>query len=425
MGFARLAIGITAVAVALTLTAAPSQSAPAPVAGVRAAAQMPGGSPVRARAQFHGTGAVVEAIEQVGDRLVVAGHGISSLTQGNGARVTTDRAGLTATPPGDPSKVTWMGPAGGQWWSLLPDADAQHVYAGSGTGVSKFDLATGRQTWTHGLGGKVTTIESIPGTAYLIVGGYFPGGIAALRKDTGAVAAYSVPQVGEGGFVHHADVQPHGNHWVGVGGFRKVGAATRSQVVMLTLSATAATVTPWDAPVAHGPNGVTPCRSDYTDYLHDVAFLHDGSAFFLVGTGASDRGLCDAVSRFDMGNLNRFASPVWITGTCTDTFWSVGVSPSDAYLLVGGHFKCIGRKHNPTRGTNVSRFSLAALDPSTGNVLPWKADKCRSVGTREISWVDGGVAVGYDCPFFGNHESINADPSPQVARDRFAVLPLP
>ena len=29
----------------------------------------------------------------------------------------------------------------------------------------------------------------------------------------------------------------------------------------LTLSATAATVTPWDAPVAHGPNGATPATA--------------------------------------------------------------------------------------------------------------------------------------------------------------------
>src|SRR3954463_16610935 len=111
------------VVTALSLAAAPSQSAVT-------TATTPGSTPILNRPQFHGSSAVVEAIEQVGSRVVVAGHGITSLTQGNGTTVTTNRAGLTATAPVDPTRVTFTGPAGAQWWSLLPDASGTSVYAG-------------------------------------------------------------------------------------------------------------------------------------------------------------------------------------------------------------------------------------------------------------------------------------------------------
>jgi hypothetical protein len=422
MKFTRALVGAAVVVSTLSLAAAPSQSAVITSA-------TPASTPILNRPQFHGSSAVVEAIEQVGSRVVVAGHGITSLSQGNGTTVTNSKAGLTATASGDPSRVaTFMGPAGGNWWSLLPDADGTHVYAGSSSGVSKFDVGTGAQTWTHSLGGKVASIDSVPGTSFIIVSGSFAGGIAVLRKDTGATASYTVPKLNSGGSILHSDVQPGGNHWVGVGSFKSLGGQTRSQIAMLTLGATSASVTAWDAPMSH-PNGVTPCRSDFANPFHDVAFLRNGSAFFVVSTGASNVGMCDAVSRFNMSNISTTAKPAWITGTCTDTFWSVGSAPDSSYIMVGGHFKCIGQHHSTTggsiSGTNLSRFALAALDPTTGNVLPWKGDKCRAVGTREISWVNGGVAIGYDCTFFGNHESVNPEPSPQIARDRFAVLALP
>ncbi len=414
----------TARTAATAATGATGATAPAAALAARAAA-MPGSTPIKNRPQFHGDSAVVEAVEQVGSRVVVAGHGITSYSQGNGAKVTSTGAGLTATAPNDPTRVAWTGPGGGQWYSLLPASDGQHVWAGSSKGVSYFDLSTGKQTWTRSLGGKVTSIEQVPGTTYLVVAGSFPGGITVVRRDTGADAAYTVPKLNKGGSILHADVQPGGTHWVGVGSFTSVGGQARSQTVMLTLSATSASVTAWDVPLAHGPGGGTPCGAKYQNFLHDVAFTHDGSAFFLVATGGSNAGMCDAVSRFETRNISLTAKPTWITGTCMDTFWSVAVSPDDSYLLVGGHFKCIGRHHLPATGQDVSRFALAALEPVHGDVLPWKADKCRAVGTREISWISGGVAIGYDCKFFGNSESINPEPTPQVTRDRFAVLPLP
>jgi hypothetical protein len=409
-------------AISVLVTCSPGAVQAAPTRDAAAASSLPATTPLKNRPQFHGTNAVVQAIEQVGSRVVVAGTDITSYSQGNGQVVKSAGAGLTATAPGDPTRIAWTGPAGGQWWSLLPDPDGRHVYAGSSTGVAKYDLQTGTRDWFRSLG-KSTTIEWVPGTSYLIVGGYFKGGIAVIRSDTGATAPYTVPTLSSG-HIYHADVQPAGKHWVGVGTFSKVGGLARSEVVMLTLNPTGAVVTNWDAPIAHGPGGATPCSTRFTSYLHDVAFMRDGSAFFVDGTGGQDNGICDSVSRFDMSNLSMNAAPQWITGTCTDTFWSVGVAPDDSYLLVGGHFKCIGVHHNPTRGSFSSRFGLAALDPATGNVLPWKSDKCRWVGTREISWVQGGVAIGYDCPFWGNSETVNPQPTKQIPRDRFAVLPI-
>lgn len=388
-----------------------------------AAQALPGTTPLKNRPQFHGNGAVVEAIEQVGSRVVVAGHGISSYTQGNGQKVTSSGAGLTATAPGDPTRVAWTGSAGGQWWSLLPDPDGRHVYAGSSNGVSRFDLSTGKMDWYRAVG-KSTSLGVIPGTSYLIVGGYFKGGITALRMSTGAPAPYTVPKLASG-YIRHADVQPHGNHWVGVGSFKSVGGLARSQAVMLTLGKSSASVTGWDAPLMHGRGGGTPCRSIFPAFLRDVAFLRSGAAFFLDGTGGQDTGMCDAVSRFNMSNISLSAQPAWIIGTCTDTFWSVASSPDDSYLMVGGHFKCIGSHHNPNFGGMVSRFGIAALNPSSGAVLSWKSDKCRAEGTRVFSWVSGGLAVGYDCSYWGNHEGVNPQPSPQTPRDRFAVLPIP
>ncbi len=418
----RIRFGIIAfvMAVVATMVAGP----PANARTAAAQTPLPATTPLKDRPQFHGDTAVVEGIAQVGDRTVVAGHGITSYSQGNGSTVTSSGAGLTATAPGDPTRVNWTGPAGGQWWSLMAAPNGHSVYAGSSTGVTKFDLATGKVEWTHSLGKQVGSIERIPGTNFLIVAGSFSGGLAALNMNTGATPSYTLPKLNTGGSIRHADVQPNGNHWVGIGAFSKVGGLTRSQAVMLTLGSTSASVTAWDSPNLHGANGDGPCARIFPNFLRDVAFLHSGSAFFLDGTGGQNNGMCDAVSRFEMSNLSSTAGPTWMTGTCMDTFWSVGVAPDDSYLMVGGHFKCIGQQHNPTRGFNVSRFGIAALDPTTGAVLPWKSDKCRAEGTKVFAWVPDGLAVGYDCKFWGNSEPANPQPSPQIPRDRFAVLPI-
>ena len=425
-----LAIGIYVVLATTTATTTPT-AMPGPGGTgsyTTAAAQTAGGArlglsehPNRHRPQYAGRRAVVLAISHVGDRVVVGGKSIKRIIQGNGRR--TRGANLSATAPGNPSRVTWRAPVRKpSWWDVIPAGDGRDIIAAGRGGVWRFDLRSHRVVWHHGMRGVVTTVQRIKGTRVLLVGGDFKRALTALNLATGRTARYDLPAV-TGRLdvpnagptqVYRGAVSPRGRRYVFIGHFTKVGAHAHEQAAVLALGRNGARVTRWRPPMLRrDPNddGYT-CGRRWPAFLRDVAWAPNGSGFVMVSGGGPRRGACDAASRWRADRKR----PVWVSPTCNDSLTSVEFT-ANGRVLVGGHMKCIGAN----RGHQRPRFGIALLN-GDGTVNPWKSDKCRGIGGRVISRLPRGYGVGYDCGFWGNNEHANPDPSPQFSLQRFAFL---
>lgn len=377
--------------------------------------------PSRTRPQYAGRRAVVLAISHVGDRVVVGGKSIKRIIQGNGRR--TRGANLSATAPGNPSRVTWRAPVRNpSWWDVMPAGNGRDIIAAGRGGVWRFNLRNHRVVWHHGMRGVVTTVQRIGGTRVLLVGGDFKKALTALNLATGRTSPYNLPAVtghldvpNSGPTqVYRGAVNPRNTRYVIIGQFTKVGLHAHEQAAVLALGRNGARVTKWRPPVLRrdpDDDGYT-CGIRWPSFLRDVAWAPNGSGFVLVSTGGPRRGVCDAASRWRADRKR----PVWVSPTCGDTLNSVEFIASGR-ILVAGHMRCIGANRMVQR----PRFGIALLN-GDGTVSPWKSDKCRGVGGRVIARLPGGYGVGYDCGFWGNNEHANPDPSPQFPLQRFAFL---
>jgi hypothetical protein len=381
-------------------------------------------APAADRPQYLGENADVYGIDHVGDRVVVAGTGITSIRNGDGS--VRSGANLSATAPGDPTRVSWVSPLGVEFWDIEPVGDGHDFIAVGEGGAYRFDLTTNTLEWQLNLGGTATTISRIPGTPNFIVGGDYSPALKVVRLSGRINAGYSMPAVTgtvaqtTSTKVYRGDINPQGTRYVFIGSFSDVGGAARQQAAMLDIGPKAATVAGWAPPILTAdPDGDgSVCASRFPAYLRSVDYAPDGSWFVLGSTGGPAGRACDTAMRFN-GARNR---PAWVDETCGDTIHSVHVTDDGQHVLVGGHFKCIGQ----TRGTQGSpgqfdRYGMAMLN-ADGTVSAWKSDKCRGVGARVIASIPGGYGVGYDCTYWGNSESENPDPSPKLPLARFAFL---
>jgi hypothetical protein len=377
------------------------------------------------RPQYLGDKANVLGLAFVGDRVVVAGTGITQIKNGDGS--TRRGSNLSVTAPRDPTRVTWAAPvANSAWWAVRSyDGD---VIAVGNDGAWRFDLGSRRVVWHRRLDGVASTVSRIPGSKLVIVGGSFKGGLTALNAETGRVAHYAMPTVrgkppvpnAGHSKVYRGAVSPTGRYYALVGTFTRVGARAREQAAVLRLRRHRASVTAWNPPVLQrDPDGDGyVCGAKWPAFLRGVDWSADGSWFVTGSSGGPAGPPCDTVMQWTVSRQ----TPVWNSPTCRDTIHSVHVIDGGR-IMVGGHFKCIGTEEGaPGSPSQRPRFGIAMLNPN-GTVNRWRSDKCRGVGARVIAELPGGIGVGYDCGYWGNSENENPDPTPQFPRSGFAFLP--
>jgi hypothetical protein len=214
--------------------------------------------------------------------------------------------------------------------------------------------------------------------------------------------------------VRALDVTPDGSRLVAIGNFSTVGGLARSQVVVLDVSGTTATVAPWATNRYDADHN--DCGQVYDTFTRDVDISPDGSYFVVSATGAFAGGagsgtLCDTTSRWQLASTGN--DPVWIDYTGGDTTYGVAVTGGVVY--VGGHMRW---QNNPFQADDagpgaVPREGIAALDPANGLPLSWDPSRPRGVGAKAMFATSDGLWVGSDTISIDNR-----------THGRIAFLPL-
>ncbi len=289
--------------------------------------------------------------------------------------------------------------------------------------IAKLDLATGQldPAFTPALSGRVSDMQMHNGV--LVIAGTFGRRLMAINPNNGNVSAY-IPTLVTGKLpnsnaaqVFHFDISPDHQHLVAVGNFTTVDGQPRPRVFMLDLGATTATLSGWHY-YAFGLS-CSSTRPNAIPWVQDVDFSPDSSYFALAAFGFmfqnGQRGFqpCDAVSRFETGNLNP-TQPTWINYSGGDSIKSVAVTGSAVY--VQGHSRWL---NNPfgrdfAGPGAVERMGGGAVDPTTGLALSWNPKMPQQSGGFQIVPTATGVWFATDGIYFGGkyHRGLRFAPLP-------------
>ncbi len=315
--------------------------------------------------------------------------------------------------------------------ALAPGPDGRSVFLGGNfttvngstyRKVARVNLADGSLVTGFKANASASVLDAVANGGWLYVSGKFTtikgvsrSGLARLDPNTGAVDAnlnlpFANPERGTLG-VPHIDVAPDGSRLVAIGSFSTVGGLPRSQIAVLDLTTSPASVSSWQTSMT--PVYATPpttwCSPSFNTWLRDVDISPDGSYFILGTTGAfrANR-LCDTLSRWDLTSNGPGQTPTWINATGGDTTWAV--ASTGHVIYVGGHFRWV---NNPYRGDTagpgaVSRSGVAALDPLNGLPLSWNPSHQRGIGIMDIVGTQAGVYMGSDTDHVGGefHQKI-------------------
>jgi len=377
---------------------------------------------------------VVNAVAQVGDRIVVGGSFTRVMQADGHVLQRTDIFSFdAATGLVDPAFAPTV--SGGLVSTLSPGPDGTSVFAG-GTfdtvngqpekRLVKLTLADGSivpafqaalmGSWVEDSDVRGNTLYI--GGAIISVNGVTRGRFAALNATTGAVdpnVALDFTDQRAGKLrVAHFDISPDGTRLIATGTFTKVDGLDRQQIAMIDLSTTPASVTAWQTD-AFAPA----CATRFDTYIRDVSFSPDGSYFVVANTGAWFGGsaahvLCDSVQRWEAGATGPGQEPTWVDYTGGDSLTQVAATGAAVY--VGGHQRYL---NNPYRGDApgagaVSRMGIAALDPVNGLPYTWNPGRYpRGSGVWAFLGTADGLWVGSDTDYvdFAYHP-------------RLALLPL-
>jgi hypothetical protein len=272
--------------------------------------------------------------------------------------------------------------------------------------VVKLDRRTGEVDTTFNAAipsGRVTEVRLVDGR--LLIGGQFGKKLAALNPRTGADTGYvdlglsgSVASNAGATRIYRFAVNPAGNRLVAIGNFTSVAGQPRRQAFMARLGANSATLSPW-----HPPALDLRCSGSRTPvYLRDVDFSPNGNYFVFVSAGrvplSGDLGeaVCDAAARFETADETSNAAPTWINYTGGDTLHSTAATGAAVY--VQGHQRWLDNPfgRDDAGPGAVERPGIGAIDPATGQALPWNPTKTRGVGGKDFLATSAGLWVGSD-----------------------------
>ncbi len=369
----------------------------------------------------------VDTIAQLGST-VYAGGLFGEVTNFNGTLSYT-RNNLVAFSADTGVVADFNADFNGQVWAI--EAAGSSIYVGgafttvngeSRPKLVKLDATTGLrdQAFNPKIStGQITEIAMVG--PRLLIGGSSGKKLMALNPTTGKDTGYinlgiadAIPNAAGGVAVYRFAVNPAGTQLVATGNFRTVSGESRMRMFVADLGETQATLNSW-----YYPGFEKPCSSIQARriaYLQGVDFSPDGSYFVVTATGqiplfpadvwggrfqsAEFTTVCDGVGRFDMANDQ---APVWINYTGGDSIWTASATGSAVY--VQGHFEWLDNPNGfasrcPLNQVCASRKGIGAIDPVTGQALPWDPPKPAQIGGKDFLVTPAGLWVGSDSTRF-------------------------
>ena len=407
-----LAVALLAVPAPTALAQAAAGAAPAARAAVANGPALVGTNPDD-KTPF-ATNGQVQALAQVGDRVIVGGSFKTVRNAGTGADLA--RSYLFAY-----NRVTGKVDAGfvpildGVVQALQASSDGGTVFVGglfktvNGTPrayLARIDVATGALVtgFSANLNGQVGDLDLVGGKLY--AAGWFSkarglarGGLAAFAETTGALdLGLDLPlvttRVPDG--IRTVNVTADAGRMVIAGNFTSVGGVARDQVAVIDLTTAAASVrADWNTS-SMAFSCLTGCTSSRIHtYIRDVDLSADGR-YFVLGTTFYLPGNGDSLSRFEVDAAGPDLAPTWIRFTGTDTITAVQISPQGPIYL-GGHFRWFNTTpYGPVAG-QITRYGLAAVSPQTGLAYDWAPTRERGYGVLAMLVTsDGDLVIGHD-----------------------------
>jgi hypothetical protein len=256
---------------------------------------------------------------------------------------------------------------------------------------------------------------------FLLVGGEFHAGFAAVDANTGAVDSNFIMNVGNsanaGQLARGIVVTSDGNSVFGLHYGTNVNGDDREAIAKIDTSGNNAVLADWRVNWSDQTN-LRVCL----DSLRDIAISPDDSFIVVGGQGADNPPNCDSVLRYPTVGTGVIGFD-WSARLYSSVF---SVAVSDVAVYVGGHFCAAplngappgGQTHERTNGTAnrcnindpndsdnpsvifpndaVFRKQLAALDPSDGRALEWNPGSNAFLGTLDITLIDRGLLAGMD-----------------------------
>jgi hypothetical protein len=355
----------------------------------------------------------VEAIVQVGNRMIVGGT-FTTATNANGGTAFSRNRILAFNATTGAIDTAFTPNVNGEITSMIvsPEGNAI-IIAGAFTSVNgttrnrlaKLNATTGAliTEFNPNAGGKVNDIalwgtSLVAGGSFTRMGGATRNRLAAVSTTTGAVdnrLNLSFTGVFNGGStnIQKLDVTPNGSRLVVIGNFTAVATQPRVQIAMIDLSTAPATLSSWST---DGFSGA--CSTSFQTYMRDVEFSPDGSYFVVGDTGAGyfPTTLCDTVTRWETAATGPGQQPTWIDYSGGDTITAVAVTGSTVYA--GGHMRWMNNEAvgDVAAGGAVSREGITALDPQNGVPLRWNPTRARGVGVFAFLATPAGLWIGHD-----------------------------
>jgi hypothetical protein len=376
-------------------------------------------SPVPAKKTPNVLDGQVNAIVQIGNRIVVGGS-FSEVKQPGGA--TFARSNIFAFNATTFSIDRSFAPALDREVDALAAGPHGTVYVGGRfntvngralKGLVKLDLSNGQRISKFKAKPKGAVFGLVRRGPRLFVAGNFSkisgtalAALAAVDRNTGALdpdlhLVYTDPRstakTNGALSVHDLAITPDGTRLVTTGNFQHVDGLDRNQIAVLDLTTSPVTVANWQT-----DRFKTQCPSQKKPaWLTDVAMSPNGKWFSAVSTGAYLKGqLCDTTTRWELTRNGSGLEPTWVDYTGGDSLFSVAVTGAAVY--VGGHQRWMNNPFaSDAAGPGaVARSGIAALDPENGLPLSWNPGRQpRGVGVLALVPTATGLWVGSDTDY--------------------------
>lgn len=275
--------------------------------------------------------------------------------------------------------------------------------------------------FTSAVRGRVNALATSGGR--LFVGGTFTKKLVQLNPVTGADTnaidldiANQLPNSWGGVTIQGIAVNPAATKLVATGNFMSVEGQVRHRLFVADVSTNVATLDPW-----YYDGFLKQCATDNprrVAQLYGVDFSPDGRYFSVAATGQIPRSgdlfvnVCDAVGRFALADDSR---PQWINYTGGDSVWAVADVGIAVYTQ--GHFQWLDNPYgfaSRDGGGAARRVGVGAIDPVTGDALPWDPRKPSSIGGKVLVPTENGLWVPSDSLTFAGEP-----------RRGIAFVPLP